>query len=192
MLKRSCCTTVTKRHKWRNLYIDFMENKANFVYVLMILWIIVAVLFICKDAYLIGSYFESLEHTASYSYESNKFDNYHMFVLTTHIGYAVSLMVVSILLSLGVFWAKKLTWLVGLMFSGYILILSINSIISNYGMTILLGSLTYNGENLMYVISILIAPPCLLALSIILIYYLTRPFVKEYFGITQQFPHRNY
>ena len=148
-----------------------MEQRPKLINILIVLWILIGILFISEAMYVVENYLCSTV--------PDVFDMVVQYIdlFAINIAFTILLSIFSVVLAYGAFKKKSWTWLVGLMFAAYILILSIHeSALSVSGLIFgILGDIAYSYTNL-------ILPLCLTVLAALVIYLSMKPSVKAYFG----------
>jgi hypothetical protein len=151
-----------------------MVRKPNIIYLLVILWIIIGVIFI---GIAISSTQETLDFIDSFGNYEDEFSTLVVYSLVSSLILYIICIILSFLLAYGTFIKKELFWLIGLMFSSFLLYF-VFSAINLIGGGIIRGSIgrmfDTDFHNFALIFFIFLAP-CQ-------IFFLTRPEVKSYFG----------
>lgn len=196
MLKRSCCTIVTKvlyicyqkvyviqNHSFIHRMELEMEQKPNLVYVLIILWIIIGIIFLGLLATYTSNYLEQLESRSNSMFggdeQWNALSDFY-FVMYSILFLGIAIM--SFLLIYGTFFQKNWSWLIGIItasslsFWVWLGLVSIGSSIIMERIDQMFANLYSGFTFISYIMMIFLIP--------ILLIILTRPNVKAYFGKT--------
>jgi hypothetical protein len=146
-----------------------MEQKTNLIYVLTALWIIIGVLFL-GSLITYGSYFFDSNFSPMF------FSSAAYFILLLFIT------MIAFVLTYGTFTKKSWSWLIGIMFSSFLGFHAYQGVMI-IGNTIMMGNIDgifrtpYSGfQYVTFFLTIFFVP--------ILLFILTRPTVKAYFGKT--------
>ena len=95
-----------------------MIQKPNIIYLLVILWIIIGVIFI---GIAISSTQENLDFIDSFGNYEDEFSTMVVYSLISSLILFIICIILSFLLAYGTFIKKELFWLIGLMFSSFLL-----------------------------------------------------------------------
>lgn len=160
-----------------------MEKKPVLIYILISLWIIIGILFLCVLITWTQYYFEQIESTSSSPFRGSQWDAMQNFSFILQFFRDLFIVVFAFLLAYGTFIKKSWSRLVGIMISsffGFFIYLGIQYL----GTAIIMDSFDqmflntyFNFLFITYLLMIFFVP-CLL-------FILTRPNVKAYFEKTE-------
>ena len=150
-------------------------KKSILIYFLITLWIVIGVLFICVIYY---KYSEYSDYIGIYDrFESpNSWINAMTFNYIIFIILFIIVITIAFLLALLTFIKKSQSWLVGLMFSSFLLYFAFQAI-HFIGFGVLSGNLRQFSRTFEYITYM-----CMLIIAPLVILILTRTEVKTYFG----------
>jgi len=157
-----------------------MEKKPFFIFIIMIVWILIAVFYIFRTAYLVYLF---QNFNDMFNLHSIEMYSAQVFSYISNILYSLFFIVVSLILALFSFIKKGWTWIFGLMISSYLLLSNGFESINLLGVSII-GDRFNNIFGEMFYTLYFISMIALTILAIIIIVLSFNPSVKSYFGKT--------
>ena len=153
-----------------------MDAKPRLVYILMILWIIIAILFAGNLIEATTDYLDYREETDQHpSYSWHDLDMHQYFYFIMYALLFTVIIFVSCLLIYGMFFDKRWSWLIGTIFASFLIMFVFHGLYS-FGSAIIGDYLDYYFEIFRFITNLL-----MIFIVPILLFILMRPEVKSHF-----------